>query len=132
MKKVMLDTNAYASFFAGDKAVLDVLAQAETVYMPVIVIGELYAGFRGGRKETDNRAKLAVFLKKSTVHVLNVTQETAQCFGEIKDRLKKAGTPIPINDVWIAAQALETGSVLITYDAHFAKVQGLRLWEHML
>lgn len=129
MKKVLLDTNAYASFLAGDRAVLDVLAQAEIVYMSTIVLGELYAGFRGGKKESDNKERLDVFLKKSTVHALNITQETAVLFGEIKDRLKKAGTPIPINDVWIAAHAVETGAVLITYDAHFSKVHGLRLWN---
>jgi tRNA(fMet)-specific endonuclease VapC len=59
----------------------------------------------------------------------NVTKETADVFGQVKDALKRAGAPIPMNDVWIAAQAIETGSVLITYDRHFSKVPGLRLWD---
>ncbi len=129
MKKIILDTNAYVAFLAGDSAVLDALAQAEIVYISAIVLGELYAGFKGGRKESDNRTQLDVFLKKSTVHVVNVTQETADVFGAIKSSLKKTGTPIPINDVWIAAHATETGAVLITYDTHFSKVHGLRLWK---
>ena len=60
--------------------------------------------------------------------MLDASQETSQIFAEIKYNLKKAGTPIPINDVWIAAHTFETGSVLITYDAHFEKVAGLRIW----
>jgi tRNA(fMet)-specific endonuclease VapC len=57
-----------------------------------------------------------------------LTLETAEIFGEIKDRLRRAGAPIPVNDLWLAAQAVETGSVLVTYDKHFSQVPGLRLW----
>jgi tRNA(fMet)-specific endonuclease VapC len=63
------------------------------------------------------------------VRELDVTKETADVFGQVKDQLQRAGTPIPMNDVWIAAQALETGSVVVTYDEHFKKVPGLRLWD---
>ncbi|MBT6145371.1 MAG: hypothetical protein HOH74_08080 [Gemmatimonadetes bacterium] len=55
--------------------------------------------------------------------------ESAEIFGQVKDALKRAGTPIPMNDVWISAQAIETGSVVVTYDGHFSKVPGLRLWD---
>ncbi|MEK9144396.1 MAG: PIN domain-containing protein, partial [Elusimicrobiota bacterium] len=77
----------------------------------------------------ENEKILREFLAKPTVSPLLLSLETAQVFGEIKDRLKRAGTPIPINDLWLAAQAVETGSVLATYDAHFQRVPGLRLWE---
>lgn len=69
------------------------------------------------------------FLDKSTVQILTATNETSEVFGIIKSELKKQGKPIPINDVWVAAHALETGSVLITYDKHFSHVPGIRLWD---
>lgn len=128
MKKILLDTNCYTSFLAGDKKVLTSLANAEIVFMSVFVLGELFAGFKGGSKQGKNNHLLESFLRKPTVQVLDATTETAQFFGLVKDGLKKAGSPIPINDVWIAAHTLETGSTLVTYDAHFCKVAGLRLW----
>ncbi|MBI3299071.1 MAG: type II toxin-antitoxin system VapC family toxin [Elusimicrobia bacterium] len=129
MRSVLFDTNAYAAFLSGDESLLDVLAQAETVAMSVIVLGELHAGFRGGSRRAENERTLAEFLGKPGVSTLLLSSETAQIFGEVKDGLKRAGTPIPINDVWIAAQAIETGSVLVTFDAHFRRVPGLRLWK---
>jgi tRNA(fMet)-specific endonuclease VapC len=126
--RILLDTSGYTALLAGDAGVLDALAQAETVYLSVFVLGELYAGFRGGRKERENRGRLAAFLAKPTVKILHATPQTAEVFGSVKDALRRAGTPIPINDVWIAAHALETGSTLISSDAHFKRVQGLMLW----
>ena len=129
MKRILLDTNAYARFFGGDEGVLSVLGEAETVYLSAIVAGELIAGFRGGSRLQQNRTQLAQFLRKPTVRALEVTTETAEVFGQVKDTLKRAGTPIPMNDVWIAAQAIETGSVIVTFDEHFSQVPGLRLWD---
>lgn len=129
MKKILLDTNAYTAFKAGDESILDALGKADTVFMSAIVLGELYAGFRGGRKEAENRSELERFLSRPTVRILHVTQETAEIFGTVKLRLKTAGKPIPINDIWIAAQATESGAFLITYDNHFKNVPGLLLWE---
>ena len=131
MKKVLLDTNAYVRFLRGDERVLDYLAQAETVFMSVFVLGELLAGFRAGGKEKDNRRILERFLLKSSVTVLDGTIDTADLFGLVMASLKKSGTPIPVNDVWIAAHALETGSVLVTFDEHFTAVPGLRLWDEL-
>ena len=131
MSKVLLDTNAYARFLAGDAKVLDTLAAAETVYMSVFVMGELEAGFRAAAKRLENRRILDRFLGKPSVAVLDASRETAEIFGMVKDSLRKAGRPIPMNDVWIAAHALETGSLLITYDAHFRSVPGLRLWDEV-
>ena len=131
MRAVLLDTNAYVRFLAGDERVLDSLARAGRVYVSVFVLGELLAGFRLGTKEKPNRQLLERFLAKPGVEVLDATRETAEYFGLIKSALKKAGQPIPLNDVWIAAQALETGSVLMTYDSHFAVVPGLRTWDEL-
>ena len=129
MKKVLLDTNAYTALLGGDEAVLEALSRAETVFMSVVVLGELYAGFKGGRKESANRAQLDEFLRRPTVRILPVTKETADIFGTIKHRLKTAGTPIPINDVWLATQATESGAHLVTHDQHFCSVPGLLLWQ---
>jgi len=129
MKKMLLDTNAYTGLLSGDERVLDYISKARVVLMSVIVIGELHAGFRGGLKQSQNNELLQKFLKKSSVEIINVTIETAEIFGMVKDNLKKAGTPLPINDIWIAAQAIEMGSVLISFDSHFHKIPGLRIWD---
>jgi tRNA(fMet)-specific endonuclease VapC len=129
MKRILLDTNAYARFLRGDEKVMAYLAQADSVYMSVFVLGELFAGFRAGSKEKYNKGLLERFLLKPTVSILEATLETADIFGLITASLRKSGTPIPVNDVWIAAHCLETGSILITHDDHFALVPGLRLWD---
>ena len=131
MKKIILDTNAYARLLAGDNDVLSAASSAETVYMSVFVLGELFAGFAGGAKKRENRETLQRFLMKPAVKILNATAETAEVFGEVKFNLKRSGTPLPINDVWIAAHALETGSIVVTYDTHFKSIPGLRLWERV-
>ena len=128
MKRILLDTNAYTAFLTGDKRVLNALTEAETAFLSAIVIGELYAGFCGGNRLKENKALLARFLQKSNVRALDVTAETGEVFGQIKNALQKAGTPIPLNDVWLAAQAMETGSVIVSFDAHFDQVSGLRRW----
>lgn len=128
MKKILLDTNAYIGLLAGEEDVLDVIGAAEIVYMSVFVLGELYAGFTGGSKEKENKEILQRFLLRPTVKILNATSETAEVFGLVKGGLRKAGTPLPINDVWIGAHGIETGSTVITHDRHFKKIAGLRLW----
>ena len=129
MKTIILDTNAYARLLAGDENVLGVVASADTVYMSIFVLGELHAGFKGGTRENENCEVLKSFLTKPSVKILNATSETAEIFGSVKNQLLRAGTPLPINDVWISAHGIETGSVVVTYDAHFDRVPGLRLWN---
>lgn len=131
MRKIVLDTSAYTRLLSGEEAILEAISTAETVYVSVFVLGELYAGFAGGSRERENKALLQRFLLKPAVKILNATSETAEVFGLVKSNLMKAGTPLPINDVWIAAHAIETGSVVITYDAHFTVVPGLRLWDRV-
>lgn len=103
-------------------------ARADCVYVSAITVGELEAGFRGGSRYAENLAILNRFLSKPTVAVLPVGRETGECFGRVKDALRRKGSPIPINDVWLAAQSMETGAVLVSYDRHFEAVAGLRLW----
>ena len=128
MNKIILDTNGYTSYLGGDQNILKALAGAQITFMSIFVLGELYAGFKGGNREKENIRILRTFLKKPTVTILNASNETAEVFGMVKTSLRQAGTPIPINDLWIASHALEIGAVVVTYDKHFAMVPGLRLW----
>jgi len=132
MRKLLLDTNAFTRFLGGDEKTLAWLAQADVVHMSVFVLGELYAGFRAGAKDRQNRRLLNGFLDRPSVSVLQATRETAEIFGLIKNTLRTSGRPIPVNDIWIAAHALETGSILLTYDNHFSDIPGLRLWDEVV
>ncbi len=132
MSKILLDTNAYSHFLRGDQRVYNRISDATTIFMSVIVIAELYCGFKGGSKEIGNKKNLKSFLNKPSVDILPVTITTAEIFSEIKTTLKAVGLPIPINDAWIASHVVETGSVLISYDQHFKSIPGLRLWDESL
>ena len=129
MKTVLLDTNAFSALFRGDEEVLKAISKADHVFASVIVIGELEAGFRGGSRYAANIEILERFLVRPTVETLEVTRETGDCFGRIKDALRRKGTPLPVNDIWIASQCIERGAVIVTYDRHFANIGGLRIWN---
>jgi tRNA(fMet)-specific endonuclease VapC len=131
MNKIILDTNCYAAYLAGDREVLQILTEAKITLMSIFVLGELYAGFKGGTREKENRSILRTFLNKPSVITLNASIETAELFGMVKNTLKQAGRPIPINDVWIGAHALEHGAVLVTRDQHFLSISGLRVWDNI-
>ena len=128
MKKILLDTNAISSLFRGDEKVLEEIYEADRIYISIFVLGELFSGFKGGNKEKENSLLIKDFISKPTVKIINGTIETAEIFSEIKNQLKLKGSPLPINDIWIAAHSIETGSVLITYDKHFNHISGLRKW----
>ena len=129
MKAVLLDTNAFAALFRGDEKVLKTISGAEHVFASVVVIGELEAGFRGGTRYEENIEILDRFLARPTVETLEVTRETGDCFGRIKDALRRKGSPVPVNDIWIAAHCIERVGVIATYDRHFANIDGLRMWH---
>ena len=119
---VLLDTSAYSALYRGHKPVLDVMQRSETVAVSAVVLGELYGGFRAGNRWTENTTQLAQFLSKPSVRVLHVTEETALRYAEVDVYLRKKGRPIPRNDVWIAAVALEHGLQLLTLDVHFREI----------
>jgi tRNA(fMet)-specific endonuclease VapC len=129
MAVITLDSNAYRAFMRGDDKVLLALSGAEKVYLPLFVIGELHYGFRGGSKLRENLTQLARFLDKPSVELWLPTSETAEIYGELMDFLKRSGSSIPINDVWIACATIETGSKLVTYDQHFKSIPSLRIWS---
>ncbi len=123
--KVLLDTNAYVAFRRGDEAVAALVRDAEKVVFSAIVAGELLHGFRNGTRAQENSRDLARFLERPEVLFAPVGWDTADRFGRIATSLRKQGTPIPTNDVWIAAHAMETGADLISFDRHFEHVSGL-------
>lgn len=120
--KALLDTSGYSGLMQGDPVILELLSQVPQVFVPAIVLGELHSGFRRGSRTEENERLLQLFLRKPSVSVLDVTAETARRYAEIDVHLYSKGRPIPRNDVWIAALALEHGCVLITRDAHFREI----------
>ena len=119
MRSVLLDTNAYAAFMLGAAEVVDVVAHAEKLFLTSIVLGELLGGFAAGTREPKNRAELARFLDSPRVEVLPVTAQTADSYALVYVGLRRKGQPIPTNDLWIAALAIQHHLVLCTSDAHF-------------
>ena len=119
---VTLDTSAYSQMRRGNQAILDVVRRSGTIALSAIVLGELHSGSRAGNRYAENIAQLAQFLSKPSVRILNVTEETALRYAEIDLYLRKRGRPIPRNDVWIAAVALEHGLHLVTLDVHFREI----------
>ncbi len=125
MKRILIDTNIYSHAFRGDEDVVETLRKADEIGFTVISIGELLAGFKGGGREKDNIEELEEFLDSPRVVVYKVDDQTSEFYASVLDALKKAGTPIPTNDIWIAATAFQHGLKLFTKDLHFQHVAGL-------
>lgn len=124
-RRIVLDTSAYSWLRAGHAQVLDVVASGDLVWVPSVVLGELEAGFRLGTRYRENTVLLEEFLAEPFVAVRPVSREIASRYGRVFSELRRAGTPIPINDVWIAATALDCGGTLLTFDRHFGSIAGL-------
>jgi len=123
--KVLLDTNAYSALKRGVDRVVRPVTRSEKVFLSTVVAGELLAGFRQGSRLRKNLAELEAFIDNPHVTVVPVSYVTADRFGRIAAALRAKGRPIPTNDIWIAAHAMETGADLLSFDAHFAEVDGL-------
>lgn len=126
MRPILLDTNAYTAFMLGEAATVEVVAHAERLHLNAVVLGELLGGFAAGTKEPKNRAELARFMDSPRVEILPITAQTADSYALVFAALRRKGLPIPTNDLWIAASALEHGAAVLTRDAHFAQIDGLR------
>jgi len=125
--RVALDTNRLIDLFQGDIDLAERLATCEEIWIPLIVLAEIKAGFYGGTQRHRNEVLHRKFLAKPTVSVLLPTRDTAEHYAHLFVQLKRAGTPVPDNDLWIAALVLENDLVLITRDQHFRKVPQLLL-----
>ena len=121
----ILDTNAYVAARRGSEAVADLIRRSEEAVLPVVVVAELMFGFRNGARYEANVRELEEFLDHPRVGFAAATWVTAERYGRIAGALRRKGRPIPSNDVWVAAHAMELGAELISYDKHFAEVDGL-------
>ena len=123
MKPLLLDTNVLIKFFRGDKTIVDIISGYEKIVLPTIVLGEYKAGVdsktTGGQRQLD---VLDAFLDSPSVTVVPLTEDVASVYARLFRVLKGNGTPIPQNDMWIAACVVESGATLLSFDGHFANV----------
>jgi tRNA(fMet)-specific endonuclease VapC len=122
---VLIDTNAYSAFKQGKQEAVEVIQSATRLAFNSTVLGELLAGFALGTREDKNRGELRQFLASARVHILTVDEDTAAHYASVYRNLRNKGQPVPTNDMWIAASALQYGYALFSYDRHFQAVDGL-------
>lgn len=120
----LLDTNIVIALFAGDPSVMAGIAAAEEVFIPATVIGELFYGARKSGRSEENLRRIEEFAADNTV--LSCDEDTARLYGEVKSVLQRKGRPIPENDIWIAAAALQHDLILVSRDEHFEAAEGVR------
>ena len=125
MRPVLIDTNAYAAFKRNDQDILEVIRHAVSIAISPIVGGELIVCFNSGNKAKRNKSELQEFMNSPRVILYPITLDTSHCFSHVFNVLKSKGKPIPTNDMWIAAQAMEHGCVVCTHQKHFASIDGL-------
>lgn len=125
--RLTLDTSAYAHFRRNHAGVVSRIESASEVSLPAVVVGELLGGFALGSHRRENETTLEAFLAEDFVRVLEVTLETARVYGELFASLRRKGTPVPTNDLWIAAATLSEGATLLTFDADFERIGELKL-----
>jgi tRNA(fMet)-specific endonuclease VapC len=125
MSGVLIDTNIYSLAMRGDPQVVKKLQSISRIGFSVISVGELLSGFKGGSRETDNRRELSQFLDSPRVTLYPVDTSTADFYAEILDRLRRQGTPVPTNDLWIAASVFQQGLKIFSHDRHFEQIAGL-------
>jgi len=126
MNRYCLDTSAYSQFKRGNELVVGLIDSAEWIGVPSVVIGELLTGFlQGGQGEQreHNESELAGFLSNPAVTELSVDQTVARLYAEIVVALRGRGTPLPTNDIWVAACAARSGSTVLTFDEHFRSIE---------
>ena len=125
MRPLLIDTNAYTAFKLGEPTMIDMINHVEIIGISPIVLGELLSGFDCGNRAEKNRSELQQFLSSSRIRIYPITADTTNFYSQIYTVLKRKGNPIPTNDMWIAAQSIEHGCMLCTYDKHFKAIDGL-------
>jgi len=125
MKKILIDTNIYSEFKRNNKEIVEKLRSVDYIGISTTVLGEIYSGFKLGTKTKQNFKELESFLDSPRVYFLSLDDTTADFYSDIFKQLKTKGKPIPTNDIWIAATAMQHGLSLLTLDKHFEKIAGL-------
>jgi len=125
VRRVLLDTNVLAGFFAGDPEIVEGIQRCRTLALNPVILGEMLAGFAAGNRADANRNLLSRFLANPRVKLLSIGPETAEHYAAVFAQLRRKGRPVPSNDLWIAASTLEHGLALFTRDSHFRQIDGL-------
>lgn len=128
--RILLDSNAYSQWKRGHARVAELIRSSSAILVPLVVIGELLYGFRHGSRAERNIAEFRTFVANPQVNVVGMTMITADQYANIAVRLRQLGRPVPTNDIWIAAHAMEAGAELVSLDRHFAAIDGLS-WIHV-
>jgi len=123
--EILIDTNAYVEFKRGNPQTIEVLNYAQTIGINNVILGELLAGFSVGKQEARNLRELQQFLETPRIKLLSSNEVTAKYYAMIYKQLRTQGKPIPTNDMWIAATAMQYHLTLLTYDKHFVNIEGL-------
>lgn len=125
--KYLFDANVIIDVFRGKMSTIEKVKDINLVYIPAIVLGELY--YDANKSNQTDKRKIEIEELEKNVTVLNVSQTTAHIYGEIKNILRGLGKPIPENDIWIAAIAKEYDLILITRDKHFNHIKSIRIQQ---
>ncbi|MFH0824642.1 MAG: type II toxin-antitoxin system VapC family toxin [Pseudomonadota bacterium] len=121
--RFLLDTNIIIALFAGEREIKEQLAAAEEVFLPSIAVGELCYGAKKSARPQQNLERINELTESIVVLACDV--ETARYYGDVKNKLRLKGQPLPENDIWIAALALQHNLTPATRDAHFQEIEGL-------
>ena len=126
--RLVLDTNTYCDYAEGLPDVVDIMAtHSQYLFIPSIVLGELHFGFMKGSRQQFNEKKLRQMISHLKIEIIDVNADVARKYADIYRSLERKGTPIPINDVWIAACCMEVGGTLLTRDQHFEAVDQIEM-----
>ena len=120
--RIMIDTSAYAAFLRGHSGIKLSIQRADEISVSPVVLGELLSGFMMGKNEKRNRSILRDFLSSGRVDILEIDDETSERYAVILCHLRAKGTPVPTNDLWIAASAMQYGLKVLTTDQHYTEV----------
>ena len=120
--RILLDTSAYIAFLKGHPGIKQAIQKADEINLNPVVIGELLAGFMKGRRASQNREILQEFMESPRVRLMAIDEETSERYASIFNYLREKGTPVPTNDLWIAATAMQYGLRVVTTDRHFQQV----------
>ena len=131
LNQILIDTNAYAALKTSDVNLVEIIRHVDLIGLNPIILGELLGGFANGHKEQQNRNELGEFIDSARVTLFPIEENTAKYYAMIYANLRKKGAPIPTNDMWIAASALEHGLMLCSYDKHFTQIDGLLICKNI-
>jgi predicted nucleic acid-binding protein len=131
VREILLDTNAYAAFKRGQPDAVEIIQHTPLIGLNSVILGELLGGFSVGSRETANRQELRQFLESERARNFLIDDDTAEYYALVYRNLRRNGQPIPTNDMWIAATALQHNLALFSYDNHFQFVDELTVGNHL-